>query len=91
MGVKLEEDALEKAHQQSLAAQKLLNVGPKLSHRSDINKSGDVIAVSQNIEKTKTGSMAKTIIMKKSSSKTSLGSIKTKIQTNNAQIMAASL
>ena len=54
-------------------------MGPKLSQRSDISKGGDVIAVSQNIEKTKTGSMAKTIIMKKSSSKTSLGSIKTKI------------
>ena len=59
-------------------------MGPKLSHRSDISKGGDVIAVSQNIEKTKTGSMAKTIIMKKSSSKTSLGSVQNKIQTNNA-------
>ena len=59
-------------------------MGPKLSQRSDISKGGDVIAVSQNIEKTKTGSMAKTIIMKKSSSKTSLGSVQNKIQTNNA-------
>ena len=59
-------------------------MGPKLSQRSDISKGGDVIAVSQNIEKTKTGSMAKTIIMKKSSSKTSLGSMQNKIQTNNA-------
>ena len=66
-------------------------MGPKLSQRSDISKGGDVIAVSQNIEKTKTGSMAKTIIMKKSSSKTSLGSMQNKIQTNNAQMMAASL
>ena len=83
------EDLAEKAHQQSLAAQKLLNGNSKLSARDQKNKTGDVATFTKSIEKSDTGSMARTVIMKKSSSKGTLASPGRSLA-NNSKIEGAS-
>ena len=69
------EDLAAKAHQGSIAAQKLLDARCKNSGRADPKaKTGDVSTITQSIEKAGGGAgKAQTVVMKRSGSKGTLG------------------